>query len=660
MQYLKVFKTSLLASTITSIVMSPLAYADTSTNTVETATTEATAATESTNATATNDPREIVVSASRVEVAREASGSSVSVLDADYLEQNQVRLVSDVLRDIPGVAVTRSGGAGAPTQVRIRGAEANQTLVFIDGIEVNDVANSGEYNFANLLNLEIERVEVLRGAQSALWGSDAMGGVINIVTKKGKGALNGKVTVEGGSYSTHQESLSINAGTDDYHYALSGTLLNTDGISTASEARGNTEKDGYKNATVNFKSGIQVLDNLSVDLVLRHLDADVDTDAFVGGIGAVDSDENSETTQQSGKLSAKLDLMDEQWSHSLGVSVNDTDNKLFNSGALYYTTEGKKLKYEYQTDFFLTSSLMDKDDFDHRFTFAAEHEEEDFYSKGFSTTDKEMDMSGFVLEYGADIGERFYVTVSGRRDLNSLFQNANTYRLTFAGWANDNVRIHTSNGTGIKNPTMFELFGFTPNYTGNSELRPEKNTTWDLGSEYHVDALDGYVDLTYFHTDVDNLIVGAGNTAINLPSDSKIQGVELSMVSNPTESLRIDGSFTYTDTDDGNGNELVRRPKHTASINGSYLLSNDQTRITAGAQYVGKRDDYQFDAFFNRTQVTLSEYTLVNVALSHQINEHVELFGRVNNLLDEEYEEVLTYGTMGINGMVGITVKGGL
>ncbi len=297
LQYPAFFKTSILASAITTLLPS-LAHAE--------------------EPTETHKPREVVISASRIEMAREESGSAVTVLDSDYLEQNQVRLVSDVLRDIAGVAVSRSGGAGAPTQVRIRGAEANQTLVLIDGIEVNDVANGGEYNFANFLNLEIERVEVLRGAQSALWGSDAMGGVINIVTKKGDGPLNGKVTLEGGSFATHQETLSINAGTDDYHYALSGTLLNTDGISTASEARGNTEKDGYENATINFKSGINVLDNLSVDLVLRHMNADVDTDGFIGGVGAIDTDENVKTTQQSGKLSAKLDLMDNQWTHKIG------------------------------------------------------------------------------------------------------------------------------------------------------------------------------------------------------------------------------------------------------------------------------------------------------------------------------------------------------
>ncbi|UZE96470.1 TonB-dependent receptor plug domain-containing protein [Alkalimarinus alittae] len=649
MLYLNTFKTSILASAITSLALSSGAHAE--------------APVDNSGTIQPTEAREIVISASRIEMAREASGSAVTVLDSDYLEQNQVRVISDVLRDIPGVSVSRGGGLGSPTSVRIRGAEANQTLVLIDGIEVNDVALDGEFNFGNLLNLEVERVEVLRGAQSALWGSDAMGGVINIVTKKGSGALNGKATIEGGSYDTHQETLSINAGTENYNYALSGTLLNSNGISTANEERGNTEKDGYENATINFKGGIQVLDNLSVDLVLRYLDADVETDAFMGGVGAVDSAENSETTQQTGKLSAKLDLLDEQWVHTLGFSANDTDNKMFNTGSLNYKTEGYKEKIEYQTDLFLNSSLVEKDDLAHRLTFTAEHEKEEFKNEDLvyvSAVDQEMDMSGFVFEYGASINDQYYVTVAGRRDLNSQFQNANTYRLTFAGWIVDNVRVHTSKGTGIKNPTFYELYGSSSTYTGNAYLNPEKSSTWDVGSEYHFDAVDGYVDLTYFHTDVDNLIVASWTTTTNMPSDSTIQGVELSMVLNPTNNFRLDGSFTYTDTDDGNGNELVRRPKHSGSINGSYLLPDIQTRITAGAQYVGKQDDFAYDAMWNRSQITLSEYTLVNIALSHQFNEHIELFGRVDNLLDEEYEEVFSYGTMGINAMVGISIKGSL
>jgi vitamin B12 transporter len=628
MQYSNFFKKPLLASAIAITLAPPVIQA--------------------------GETQEVVISASRVEMAREASGSAVTVLDADYLVQNQVRTISDVLRDVPGLAVSRSGGAGSFTQVRIRGAEANQTLVLIDGIEVNDIASGSEFDFADLMNLEIERVEVLRGAQSALWGSDAMGGVISIITKKGRGPLNGKVSLEGGSFDTHQESFNINGGSDTYHYALSGTQFDTDGISIANEDRGNPEKDGYNNATVNFKGGFQVSDNLSLSLVLRHLEADVETDGFTGGVGAVDADSNSETRQKFGKISANLAMLDGQWLHKFGISGNDTDNESF--GAFNFFSQGEKKKVEYQTDF-----LVDSDSLDHRFTFAAEREEEEFSSQSaFSTIDRDIDVSGYVLEYGVNFDDRLYATVAGRRDINSLFENANTYRLTLAGWIADNVRGHASKGTGIKNPTLRELFGSTPTFTGNANLRPEENSTWDLGAEYHFESINGYVDLTYFHTDVDNLIVGSGMTSVNQPSDSRIKGLELSAVLKPTKNLRFNASYTYTDTDDGNGNELVRRAKHIASINSSYLFPNGKTRLTGGVQYNGKQDDFEFDAFFNRTQVTLSDYTLVNLALSHEVSDQVEFFARVDNLFDEEYEDVLTYGTKGIGGTVGITIRGGL
>ena len=389
----------------------------------------------------------IVVSASRVEMNREATGSAITVIDADYLKQNQVRTVSDVLRDIPGVAVSRTGGAGSFTQVRIRGAEANQTLVMIDGIEVNDVASGSEYNFAHLMSLEIERIEVLRGAQSALWGSDAMGGVINIITRKGSGPLNGKISVEAGSYGTHQESFNLNSGNDNYHYSLSGSLLQTDGISEANEHNGNNEEDGYRNATVNFRGGVQATENLSLELILRHLEADTDSDTFVGGDGAVDADNNNETRQKMAKVSADLSLFDDQWQQRVGVSDTNTNTESFNADVLSYINKGKRRKYEYQSDVYLSNAFdanNAKSNLDHRITFAMEREEEEFYTQGYSTIDRDMDSSGFALEYGLNLNDQWFATVAGRRDLNSEFQNDNTYRFTLAGWVLSNLRINSS------------------------------------------------------------------------------------------------------------------------------------------------------------------------------------------------------------------------
>jgi vitamin B12 transporter len=598
---------------------------------------------------------EIVISASRVEVARESAGSSVTVLDADYLEKNQIQSVSDVLRNVPGLAMSRSGGVGTSTSVRIRGAEANQTLVLIDGIEVNDIASGSEFDFADLLNLDVERVEVLRGAQSALWGSDAMGGVISITTKQGKGALNGRVNLEQGSFGTQQQSFNINAGSDAYHFSLSGVLLDTDGISAFNEHLGFTEEDGYDNASVNFKGGFQATENLSVDVVFRHLEADIETDSVTFGVGPVDSNDSSETRQKFAKVAANLSLLDGQWLHKVALSKNDTSNEFL--GGFPFLSEGEKEKIEYQTDFFLNSEMLEQ-----RLTFATEREKDEFFSQSdFSTVDREMEVSSYVLEYGVNVNDKLFATLAGRRDNNSEFNNADTYRMTLAGWLADNVRAHASKGTGIKNPTFFELFGSTATFTGNADLRPEENTSWDLGGEFHFESVDGYLDLTYFHTEVNNLIVGTAIDAANLPSDSRIKGVELSAVFNPSKNLQISASYTYSDTDDGNGNKLVRRAKHIASVNGSYLFPNAKTRVTGGVQYNGKQTDVVFDEFFARLpDVTLSGYTLVNLALSHHVSEQLELFARVDNLLNEKYEDVFGFGTKGVGATVGITLRGGL
>ena len=600
--------------------------------------------------------QEIVISASRVEMPREASGSSITVLDEDYLERNQIRIISDALRDIPGVAVSRQSGLGSKTQIRIRGAEANQTLVLIDGIEVNDIGAGSEFDFANLLNLEIERVEVLRGAQSALWGSDAMGGVINIITKKGTGPLSATASIETGSFDTQQQSVSVSGGSDQANFALSAAFLDSNGISVANEDRGNPEKDGYRNKSFNFKGGVQTHEDLELNLVIRHQDANAGTDSFVAGTGAVDADKYADTRQTFAKVSADLDLLDGQWQHKLAYSVGDTDYKTFDNGVQDYATKGEKDKFEYQSNYFFST-----DNIDQRLSFVAEHEKEAFFSQStYSTVDRDVDSTGLVLEYGLNFDDQYYLTVAGRRDINDAFQNANTYHIAFSGWATDAIRIHTSTGTGIKNPTQFELFGSTATYSGNADLSPEENKTWDLGVEYHFDNIDGYVDLTLFHSDIKNLIAGAGNTSINVDSDSTIKGVELSATLQPSDQLSLNASYTYTDSDDGNGEELVRRAKHIASLNSSYLFSNGKTRLSGGLQYNGDQDDYEFDAFWNPSRVTLSSYTLANVAISHDYSDRVQVFGRIENLLDDEYEEVVTYGTEDLAAMIGIKFTGNL
>ena len=218
---------------------------------------------------------EIVVSASRVPQQAKAVGSSVTVITAEEIERKQARVVSDLLRQVPGVAVHRSGTMGTLTAVRIRGSEHGHTLVIIDGVKVNDPSNSGAtFDFADLLAADIERIEILRGPQSGLYGSDAIGGVINIITKRGRGPATASLTVEGGSFRTGNISAGLRGGGDGYHFSLGGTGFRTSGISVASGA----EKDGYRNQTYNAKVGADLIENLDLELFGRYVKSRVETD----------------------------------------------------------------------------------------------------------------------------------------------------------------------------------------------------------------------------------------------------------------------------------------------------------------------------------------------------------------------------------------------
>ncbi|WP_271272482.1 TonB-dependent receptor plug domain-containing protein [Aliamphritea hakodatensis] len=603
-------------------------------------------------ATVSAQAQEIIITASKVEASREETGSAVSIIDSEHLENNQITLVEEALREVPGLTVSQTGGIGGRTSLRIRGLEPNQTLVLIDGVEVNDNSSVSEFNFADLLNLDIERIEVLRGAQSAIWGSDAAAGVVNIITKQGKGPLNGSVTVATGSYDTNQQSFNLNGGDEVYNVALSGSLLDSSGISAANSDRGHNEKDGYSNSTLNFKGGMQATENLELNLVLRHVDAFQETDKSEYPSGfIVDDDSAAKRVQNSGRISAKLDSADGNWQQEIGYAFTKSREKnfAFNSNAL-----GRKRKLDYQSNYFIHSDAAE-----HRLTLVAEREEEDFDYKSSSTNVHEgIDTNSLVAEYGLNLDETYYFTLAGRRDWNDRFANANTYRVSFAAWLNDDWRLHTSRGTGIKNPTLFEMFGFASNFVSNPDLDPEETTSTDMGLEYHFTDLDGYADATLFHNDIRNQIKNSGNTVINQEDDSSIKGLELTATLNPTDDLRLSASYTYSQAEDASGKQLIRHPEHTASLNASQLLSNGKTRLSGGLQFTGRQNDTRFSS--TNDPVELDSYTVANLAVTHAYSDNIEIFTKVNNLFDEDYEEIYGYGTPGINFMVGIKLSGEL
>ncbi len=605
----------------------------------------------------------VVVTANLTPTSAAKVGSAITVITAQEIEQQQVTYISDILRTVPGVAVSQSGGGfGTLTQVRIRGAEGNHTLVRLNGIELNDPSGGSEFNFGNLLAENIERIEIIRGAQSALYGSDAIGGVINIITKQGNQGLQLNAQAQGGAFGTYKAGGGIRgAWKDKVDFAIHTTQFKSDGISIAESG---TEKDGNQNLTVDGNLNANILKNWQVGITGRWVNSDTDTDGFKGGIGAVDANTKTKTQQKFGSLFTQFSLFENshwlKWDHKFTASYSGNNRDNLKNNALNSQYDGEKSKYAYQTNLALDTSDFAQSH--HTFTFLVEHEKNTVRTNSsFSHLNKSVQTTSYVGEYQLDLLDRLYISGGIRADNNDkLFNDTLTYRIATSYLLKEtDTRLHSSYGTGVKNPTLFELFGFTANYQGNPNLIAEKSKSFDIGIEQRF--LQGRVslDTTYYNNQIDNLIVGSGKRSVNQSGRNHIDGIEVAIHANIIDNLDFTGSYTWNSNRDANGVSLVRRARHIASANFDYGFHafGNKGNINLGIKYNGKQTDFAFDKDFNRSIVSLHGYTLVNIAASYQIFDQVELFARVENLLNQHYQEVYSYATKGIAGYGGVRIS---
>jgi vitamin B12 transporter len=605
---------------------------------------------------------EVVVTATRVETPVEQIGSAITVITAKDIEERNPAFVEDILRSVPGVDVGQTGGAaGGLTQVRIRGGEGNHTLVFIDGVEVNRPNVSNEFDFFSLRPEEIERIEVLRGPQSALYGSDAVGGVVNIITKKGHGKPTATFTQELGSHMTRDSRLSAGAGGKigndlTYHARVSASRYHTDGISAASAG---TEKDGFDLKDSNAKFGLSYKKFIHLDLVGRSTHSELDTDSSNGNSppSVVDSANTTDTKDQYGRAQVRVDLFEGMWKQKFGVSA--THNIIRNksgSGALTFRNEGKKTVLDYESVFNVeTSTLVNADH-----TLVLGYDNEDDRQKSSATN--EVNNHNFNINYQLGLAKRVFLSAGAHRQWSDFFSNVDfedSFRFTGAYLHREtNTKIKGAFGHGVKNPTLFELFGSTTNFVGNPNLKPEQTKSWEAGLEqsFFKDKLT--VDAVYFDSQVRDLITGSGTTATNIAGAS-IHGVELGVTARPWKYVDVSANYTWTTTEEESGtrvgSELVRRPKHKFNINTNYRFLNDKANVNLDLHYTGEAQDLIFTNNFGSSQlVTLDDYFLVNLSGGYKFNENVKLFARIENLLDQRYEQVAGFGTPGISGFAGI------
>ena len=593
---------------------------------------------------------EIVVSASRVPLQAKAVGSSVTVITAEEIERKQVRVVSDLLREVPGVAVHRSGTAGTLTAVRLRGAEHGHTLVIIDGVKVNDPSSSGAiFNFADLMAADIERIEVLRGPQSGVYGSDAIGGVVNIVTKKGRGPATASLSAEGGSFGTGNVAAGIRGGGDGHHFSLNAAGFRTTGISIAT----GDEKDGYRNQTYSAKVGLAPGNNLELELFGRYVKGNVETDNVPR-----DNDDRTDSDHAMGRSRLKYSLLDGDWRHAFGAAMHRKRRTVVSRwGTSKY--DGRKSRLDYESSFFFETPAAA--DATHTLTFVAERETDSQTSDGSSS---EVVNHGYSADYQIGFLDRLFLSGSLRHDDNERFKDTTTFRVTAAYVLDGSgTRFHGSYGTGVKNPTLSQLFQQFGRVGPNPDVEPEESTGWDVGIEQSL--LEGRLslDVTWFNNRPTNLIfwndagtpydwqmpeTGDDDFYDNLDGISKIRGLELSARARPVKGVSLSAQYTYADAKDPDGELLPRRAEHVASLNLGYAFLDGKASIDLGVDYNGKQ--------LNRTAnpVMLDDYVLVNLAAAYKLTERIDLFGRIDNLFDTDYEEVPGYHTTGIGFFAGI------
>ena len=606
---------------------------------------------------------DVVVTATKTSTPLFELANSITVIDSVEIERKKNSNVLELLKTEYGLNITQQGSFGSLANVYTRGANTGHTLVLLDGIEINMPSDpGGTFDFGNLPVDNIERIEILRGPQSTLYGSDALAGVINIITKKGTGKPKFFLSTVGGSYNSYKGLAGLNGSYDFLNYSLTLSRFKTDGFSSASEETGNKEKDGSSSYSASSRLGAEITDDFDLNFIFRFTKADVDYDQFGGQFGD-DPTYVYKLEESAFRTEGKYSAFNGFWEQTLGVSIFRNVRKYSNDAFVYDASrafyDGRKLKIDWQNNFYLanTNTLIlgvetEKEEAETEYyIFSQTFPLESILPKSSSRTTGVYLQDQFKLE-------NFFGTAGVRFDDHQRFGSTLTYRFApaYIIWETG-TKLKATIGTGFKAPSLYYLFD--PSY-GNPDLNPEKSIGWDAGIEQYLWDSKLIIGATYFENYFKDLFGFDENfRTINI-NKAETRGVEFYFILNLLKEISTKGNFTYTDSKDKSMNSpdkdlpLLRRPKIKASYEVNYSF-NDKANINGEIIYAGERDDKDFSQFPVQ-RVKLNGYSIVNLAASYKIFEFLQLYARVENLFDTDYEEVLGYATPGLSGYAGIKI----
>lgn len=615
-----------------------------------------------------SDSDSIVVTATRAPLTLDEIPAAIAVLDKDAIDRAQDIGVTELLLRTPGVSISRNGGYGTATSLRIRGAESEHTVAVIDGVKLNDPSSTGGgFNFTNLLVGDISRIEVLRGPQSILWGSQAIGGVVNIVTASPENSLEGSFDLEAGSRDTVSARAAIGGRTGPLAWRIGGQRFTTDGISSHGKAFGGVERDGYRNHSVSGRAELTLADNVSAEVRSYYSSGRVEFDGF-----NVDSNDYGLNKEFVGYAGLNFDLADGRFRNRIAYAHTDTNRDNFNPDRARpqsFEADGKNKRWEYQGSFDLSDRISA--------IFGAENERSDFRSRSPSAS-LAVPLPAFArgkAELTSAYGQLSVEPVDGlilnggvryddhdRYGGQTLFAAGGVWRLPTG------TLLRASYGEGFKAPSLFQLFS----EYGNVALDPEAADGWEAGIEQSLFDRKLVVGASWFDRATTNQIIynSCSGTSTNplcfVPGDpatrrfgyysnvarSKAQGVEAAAALT-LGGLVLDGNYSWIASEDRSpgtanfGKWLPRRPRQTANASVSYGFDFGLD-IGAALRWSGK----SYDNASNATR--LDDYTLVDLRAEFALSDAVKLFARAENVFDEQYMTAFRYGSIGRSIYVGI------
>lgn len=609
----------------------------------------------------------VYISASKMAQTPRQVSSTISSIEMKEINAYSVFSLYDLLGDEFGLSLARYGGPGQLSFIYTRGANAGQTLITLDGIELNMVNDpTNTVDLANILLDNIERIEIVRGPQSTLYGSEAFGGLVNLFSANAASSKNTYyLNTEAGSYNTLRLSGGLSGSFNALQYSIQGSRYMTDGFSSAGESYGNFEKDGTRNYNLIGRALYAFSSPLQLSLIAKFTKADTDLDQFGGNFGD-DSTYISSVEEQglkaelSYKTSPSLNIVAAS-SYIRNIRKYQFDVTANNSSSSNSRYDGNKLKNEIRANFNPADIVSGVAGVElENETAISEYYNYSSFGDFLSVFPKSsMQSTAVYTQAQIDPVKNLSGSYGIRYTNHEKFGGNVTFRIGQGYFIEAiNTKLTFTYGTGYKAPSLFYLFD--PAY-GNDKLNPEKSAGWDTGFEFYLVPVNGHLGIKYHDTKYSDLFGFDSNFKTINTKKAEASGIELYSKADVLSNVSVKTSYTYLKTiDKSEGSadfdkKLLRRPEHKFALNILYSPLQNLT-LSARTIFTGERDDMDFGTF-PATRKVLDSYLLVHLAATYQLNSFTKIYLRGENLLNEKYEEVLGYGNPRLSVFAGVRLS---